>query len=114
MKPSASPSCVPPSRAAIVVSRALDVLLLALCAGLVALSYYGFTLYCESFGCLGRGLVWALWAALAAVGWVVAAVVRAWQRHRGLGAQASGLAWALLSVMGAAHLLYWVGTTLLR
>ena len=99
---------------AVWVSRTLDVLLLGLCGLLVALSYYSFTLYCESFGCIGRGLMWMLWAVAAAVGWVVAAVVRAWQRRRGLGARASGLAFAVISVMGVGHLLYWLGTTVLR
>lgn len=114
-QPSA-PSCPvqPASRLAIWCSLALDVLLLGLCALLVALSYYSFTLYCENFGCLGRGLMWMLWAVLAAVGWVMAWVVRAWQRRRGLGTRASGLAFALVSVMGAGHLLYWLGHMVLR
>lgn len=114
-QPSAPSSSVQPaSRSAVWCSRALDVLLLGLCALLVALSYYSFTLYCENFGCLGRGLMWMLWAVLATVGWVVAWVVRAWQRRRGLGTRASGLAFTLVSVMGVGHLLYWLGTTVLR
>lgn len=95
-------------------SRVLDGFLLALCALLVALSYYSFTLYCENFGCIGRGLMWMLWAVCATVGWVVAWVVRAWQRRRGLGTRSSGLAFAGISVIGAGHLLYWLGTTALR
>ena len=81
---------------------------------LVVLSHYSFTLYCENFGCLGKGLLWMLWAVLATVGWLVALVVRAWQRRRGLGTRASGLAFALVSVMGVGHLLFWLVTTLLR
>ncbi|WP_298214944.1 hypothetical protein [Acidovorax sp.] len=104
----------PASRALVWWSRVLDVFLLGLCALLVALSYYSFTLYCESFGCLGVGLLWMLWAVCAAVGWVVAWAVRAWQRRCGLGTRASGLAFALIWVMGAGHLLYWLGTTVLR
>ena len=109
-----SPSPAPISRAAVWVSRTLDVVLLGLCALLVVLSHYSFTLYCENFGCLGKGLLWMLWAVLATVGWVVAWVVRAWQRRRGLGTRASGLAFTLVSVMGVGHLLYWLGTTVLR
>ena len=109
-----SPSPAPISRAAVWASRLLNVLLLALCVALVALSYYSFTLYCENFGCLGKGLLWMLWAVLATVGWLVALVVRAWQRRRGLGTRASGLAFALVSVMGAGHLLFWLVTTVLR
>ena len=81
---------------------------------LVALSYYGFTLYCESFGCLGRGLVWMLWAVLAAGGSAVALGVRAWQRHRGLPSRTSGAALALLLTLGAGHGVYWLITTALR
>ena len=95
-------------------SRVLNGFLLVLCALLVALSYYSFTLYCESFGCIGVGLMWMLWAVLAAVSWVAALVVRAWQRRRGLGARVSGLAFTLISVMGVGHLLYWLGTSVLR
>ncbi len=102
------------SRAAVRGSRVLDGFLLGLCALLVALSYYSFTLYCENFGCIGRGLMWMLWAVTAIVGWVVALVVRAWQRRRGLNARVSGLAVTLISMMGAGHLLYWLGTTVLR
>ena len=40
-------------------------LLLGLCALLAALSFHGFTLYCENFGCIYRGLVWVVWAVLA-------------------------------------------------
>ena len=83
------------------MGRVLDGLLLALCAVLVALSYYGFTLYCESFGCMGRGLVWMLWAVLAAASAAVALGVRAWQRHCGLPTRASGAALALLLALGA-------------
>lgn len=102
------------SRAVILWSRVLNSFLLGLCALLVVLSYYSFTLYCENFGCLGRGLMWMLWAVCATVGWVVAWAVRAWQCRRGLGTRASGLAFALVSVMGAGHLLVWLGTTVLR
>ena len=109
-----SPSPAPISRAAVWASRLLNVLLLALCVALVALSYYSFTLYCESFGCIGVGLMWMLWAGLAAVGWVVARVVRAWQRRRGLGSRASGLASTALLVMGAGHLLVWLGKMVLK
>ena len=108
------PSPVPISRAAVWASRLFNVLLLGVCVLLVALSYYSFTLYCENFGCLGKGLLWMLWAVLAAVGWLVALVVRAWQRRRALGTRASGLAFALVSVMGVGHLLFWLVTTLLR
>lgn len=114
-RPGSSRSSAPsPSRAVILWSRALNSLLLGLCALLVALSYYNFTLYCENFGCMGKGLLWMLWAVFTTVGSVVALVVRAWQRRRGLGARASGLAFALISVMGAGHLLYWLGITVLR
>ena len=109
-----SPSPAPISRAAVWVSRTLDVVLLGLCALLVVLSHYSFTLYCENFGCLGKGLLWMLWAVLATAGWLVALVVRAWQRRRGLGTRASGLAFALVSVMGAGNLLFWLVTTVLR
>lgn len=102
----------PPSRTARGLGRALDGLLLALCALLVALSYYGFTLYCESFGCLGRGLVWMLWAVLAAGGSAVALGVRAWQRHRGLPTRTSGAALALLLTLAAGHGVYWLVTQL--
>lgn len=108
------PSPAPISRAAVWASRLLNVLLLALCLALVALSYYSFTLYCENFGCLGKGLLWMLWAVLAAAGWAMAWAVRAWQRRRGLGTRASGLAFALVSVMGVGHLLFWLVTTVLR
>lgn len=104
----------PASRGLVLWSHVLGVFLLGLCALLVALSYYSFTLYCESFGCIGVGLMWMLWAVCTAVGWVVAWAVRAWQRRRGLGSRASGLAFALLSLMGVGHLLYWLGTTALR
>ena len=96
------------------VSRALDVLLPGLCVALLALSYYNFTLYCESFGCLGVGLLWMLWSVLVAGTWVLALVVRAWQRQRGLGGRASGLAAAGLLAMGAGHLLYWLGKMALQ
>ncbi|MNV39213.1 hypothetical protein D3C71_1307850 [compost metagenome] len=109
-----SSSSAPISRRAVWVSRTLDVLLLGLCVALGGLSYYTFTLYCESFGCLGVGLLWMLWAGLAAVGWVVALVVRAWQRRRGLGCWASGLASTALLVMGVAHLLVWLGKMALK
>ena len=89
-------------------------LLLGLCGLLVALSYYTFTLYCESFGCLGVGLLWMLWAVLAAVGWAAALVVRAWQRRRGLGSRVSGLASTALLVMGVGHLLVWLGKMVLK
>lgn len=109
-----SSSSAPLSRRAVWVSRTLDVLLLGLCVALGGLSYYTFTLYCESSGCLGVGLLWMLWAGLAAVGWVVALVVRAWQRRRGLGSWASGLASTALLVMGVAHLLVWLGKMALK
>lgn len=108
------PSPAPISRAAVWVSRTLDALLLGLCALLVVLSHYSFTLYCENFGCLGKGLLWMLWAVLATVGWLVALVVRAWQRRRGLGTRGSGLAFALMSLMGAGHVFYWLVNTVLR
>ncbi len=95
-------------------ARVLNGCLLGLCALLVALSYYNFTLYCENFGCMGKGLLWMLWAVLATVGWLAALGVRAWQRRRGLGTRASGLAFGVLSVMGAGHLLVWLGNTVLR
>ena len=116
MQPSDSPPSSAPSasRAVILWSRALDGFLLGLCALLVALSYYSFTLYCENFGCMGKGLLWMLWAVFAAVGWALALAVRAWQRRRGLGTRASALAFTLISVMGAGYLLYWLGTTVLR
>ena len=107
------PSSPQPSSAA-PISRTLNVLLLGLCALLVALSYYSFTLYCESFGCIGVGLMWMLWAVAATVVWVLAWAVRAWQRRRGLGTRASGLAFALVSVMGAGHLLVWLGKMALK
>ena len=112
--PPQSSSPPPISRMAVWVSRTLDVLLLGLCGLLVALSYYTFTLYCESFGCLGVGLLWMLWAVLAAVGWAAALVVRAWQRRRGLGSRASGLASTALLVMGLGHLLVWLGKMVLK
>ena len=64
-------------------------LLLGLCALLAALSFHGFTLYCENFGCIYRGLVWVVWAVLAGVGLVAALAVRAWQRRRGFSTRAS-------------------------
>lgn len=112
--PPQSSSPPPISRMAVWVSRTLDVLLLGLCGLLVALSYYTFTLYCESFGCLGVGLLWMLWAVLAAVGWAAALVVRAWQRRRGLGSRVSGLASTALLVMGVGHLLVWLGKMVLK
>ena len=112
--PASPAAAVPPSRTAQRVGRVLDGLLLALCVLLVALSYYGFTLYCESFGCLGRGLVWMLWAVLAAGGSAVAVGVRAWQRHRGLPSRTGGAALALLLALGAGHGVYWLITTALR
>ena len=74
-------------------------LLLGLCALLAALSFHGFTLYCENFGCIYRGLVWVVWA---------------WQRRRGFSTRASGLALVLLLAMGVGHLLYWLLTTVLK
>lgn len=112
--PPQSSSPPPISRMAVWVSRTLDVLLLGLCGLLVALSYYTFTLYCESFGCLGVGLLWMLWAVLAAVGWAAALVVRAWQRRRGLGSRVSGLVSTALLVMGVGHLLVWLGKMVLK
>ena len=112
--PPLSSSPPPISRMAVWVSRTLDVLLLGLCGLLVALSYYSFTLYCESFGCIGVGLLWMLWAGLATAGWVVARVARAWQRRRGLGSRVSGLASTALLVMGAGHLLVWLGKMVLK
>ena len=112
--PASSALAPPPLRTALWVARVLDGLLLALCVMLVALSYYGFTLHCESFGCMGRGLVWALWVALAVGGSAAALGVRAWQRHRGLPVRISGSALALLLVMGACHFVYWLATTALR
>ena len=111
--PASHAAANPPSRAAQGLARALDALLLVLCTLLVALSYYGFTLYCESFGCMGRGLVWMLWAVLAAGGSAVALGVRAWQRHRGLSTRASGGALALMLTLGAGHGAYWLVTTAL-
>ena len=95
-------------------SRVLNGLLLGLCAVLVVLSHYSFTLYCESFGCIGVGLMWMLWAVLAAGGSAVAVGVRAWQRHRGLPSRTSGAALALLLALGAGHGVYWLITTALR
>ncbi len=99
---------------AVWVSRILNGLLLGLCVALLALSYYTFTLHCESFGCIGVGLLWMLWAVCVAVGWVVALVVRAWQRRRGLGSRVSGWASTVLLVMGVGHLLYWLGNMVLK
>ncbi|MFN3439959.1 MAG: hypothetical protein ACK41V_19840 [Acidovorax sp.] len=114
-QPSAPSSSAPTaSRAVVWWSRVLNGFLLGVCALLVALSYYNFTLYCENFGCMGKGLLWMLWAVFATVGCLVALVVRAWQRRRGLDTRASGLAFGMLSVMGAGHLLVWLGTTVLR
>ncbi|MCI5070649.1 hypothetical protein [Acidovorax sp.] len=112
--PASTAAAIPPSRTAQRMAWVLDGLLLMLCALLVALSYYGFTLYCESFGCLGRGLVWMLWAVLAAGGSAMALGVRAWQRHRGLAVRVSGMALALMLAMGAGHFAYWLATTALR
>ena len=95
---------------AVWVSRTLDVLLLGMCVALGGLSYYTFTLYCESFGCLGRGLLWMFWAVLAVLGGGMALVLRAWQRRRGFGTRLSGVAAVLLWGMVAGHLLYWLGT----
>lgn len=89
-------------------------LLLGLCALLAALSYHGFTVYCENFGCIYLGLVWMAWALLAGVGLVIALLVRALQRHRGFSTRASGWAVVLLLAMGAGHLLYWLLTTAMR
>ena len=110
--PASSALAPPPLRTALWVARVLDGLLLALCVMLVALSYYGFTLHCESFGCMGRGLVWALWVALAVGGSAAALGVRAWQRHRGLPTRTSGAALALLLTLAAGHGVYWLVTQL--
>ena len=113
--PSTSPSPLSPppppaSRVAFVVSRVSEGLLLGLAGALVALSYYTFALYCENFGCIGRGLLWMFWAVLAALGGGMVLVLRAWQRRRGFGTRLSGVAAVLLWGMGAGHLLYWLGT----
>ncbi|WP_236749171.1 hypothetical protein [Acidovorax carolinensis] len=89
-------------------------LLLGLCALLAVLSYHGFTVYCENFGCIYLGLIWMVWGVLAGVGLVMALLVRAWQRHRGFSTRASSWAVVLLLAMGAGHLLYWLVTTALR
>ena len=102
------------SRFATGLLQAIGWLLLCLCGALVALSYYGFTLYCENFGCIALGLVWMIWAATAGVGLVVALVVRSAQRRRGFSTRASGLAVVLLLLMGAGHLIYWLSVTTLK
>ena len=88
--------------------------LLGLCAVLAAFSYHGFTLYCENFGCIYLGLVWVVWAVLAGGGLAIALLVCTLQRRRGFSTRVSGLALVLLLAMGAGHLLYWLGTTVLR
>ena len=117
MQPSSSSSSSVVVPAATIWSRSLTRLLrgsgwllLGLCALLAALSFHGFTLYCENFGCIYRGLVWVL----AGVGLVAALAVRAWQRRRGFSTRASGLALVLLLAMGVGHLLYWLLTTVLK
>ena len=118
MHPSSSPVVVPAatlwSRSLTRLLRGSGWLLLGLCALLAALSFHGFTLYCENFGCIYRGLVWVVWAVLAGVGLVAALAVRAWQRRRGFSTRASGLALVLLLAMGVGHLLYWLLTTVLK
>ena len=72
-QPSAPSSSAPTaSRNVVWWSRVLSGFLLGLFALLVALSYYNFTLYCENFGCMGKGLLWMLWAVFATMGWLVA------------------------------------------
>lgn len=88
----------------------LGLALLAAGIGALAwLSHIGFTLRCEGFGCMGRGVVWAGWCGL----WLGAlllslllgatghAAPRAWRRVPGW--VATGL---LLAAAG--HLLVWV------
>ena len=111
--PSAATPATPAARAAAWVRALWSLGLALLAAGLGALawlSYVGFTLRCEGFGCMGRGIVWAGWCGLwlgvlflsLLLGWSAAhAAPRAWQRVPG---------WASTGLLLAAagHLLVWV------
>jgi hypothetical protein len=96
------PTCAGP------LLRHAGVLALAMACLLIALSAYNFSLRCEGFGCMGIGLMWAVWLLLWLAGLVMALGVRALLRRRGLPTHACGLALGLLVALGAGHGLFWL------
>jgi hypothetical protein len=71
------------------------------------MSAYNFSLRCESFGCMGIGLVWTIWlfsvAGSPGAPWGCARCCAA-----GCVTRTCGLALWLLGALGARHGLYWL------
>ena len=82
--------------------------LLVLTVGLAVLAWSTWQLRCESFGCMGIGLVWTIWLLLWLAALGVALALRALLRRRGLSTRTCGLALWLLGALGAGHGLYWL------
>lgn len=101
------PDATPPAQGAL-VWRAAGAAPLLLVGLLIAMSAYNFSLRCESFGCMGIGLVWTIWLLLWLAALGVALGVRALLRRRGLSTRTCGLALWLLGALGAGHGLYWL------
>ena len=87
--------------------------LLAVTAALALLSVASFRLRCESFGCAYVGIVWLVLAAMWALALGLGAVVVWAQRRWGLSTRLSRWVLAGLALLGAGHLLYWLGNTVL-
>ena len=85
------------------LAGALGVVLVAL-----VLAWSTWQLRCESFGCMGIGLVWTIWLFLWLAALGVALAVRTLLRRRGLSTRTCGLALWLLGALGAGHGLYWL------
>ncbi len=77
-------------------------------AGLVALIVFGIMLwrmYCEGFGCIGKGIAWFAWSAGYAAVLVLGVAAR--RTYRGTGARYIHIGLILQLVVGAALLAYW-------
>jgi hypothetical protein len=78
-------------------------------AGLVALLVFGIAnwrLYCEGFGCIGKGIAWFAWS----IGFALVLLVGygARRSYDGPGHRFIRYSWALQWVCGFALILYWV------
>ena len=119
--PPASPVTSPPAEPAsrtgqfgLGVLRVAGLGLLAATAGLAVLSVASFRLRCESFGCAYVGIVWVVLGAMWGLVLGLSALVVWAQRRRGLSTRLSRLVLAALALLGAGHLLYWLGSTVLQ
>ncbi|GAB3254883.1 hypothetical protein GCM10027296_23440 [Chitinimonas naiadis] len=96
------------SRGLRVLSRTGGYLAWVACALLLAGSWYNFHVYCESFGCMGLGLLWFAWVVALALALLLATLVLALQRRHQVTTRLTLSAMVAMALLGAGHVGYWV------